>query len=220
MDVYLTEEEQVEQLKRWWKQYGLSIIVGVALGLLIMYGWQAWQAHQTRHAKKASIAYGQLLAKVDEGNADALIRQGKQIIKSYPETPYAAFASLFLASQAVSTSKLDEAESHLRWAIEHTHFTAIKQIARVRAARVLYAEGQADKALQMLDDVDDPNYAVLTNEVRGDILQGIGKSKEALVAYEKASAAGLESQMLRPLLDMKLNNLQQNLGASNELTHS
>lgn len=210
MELYLTEEEQVEQLKQWWKKYGVSIIVGVLLGLMAMYGWQAWQAHEVRHTRKASLLYGQLLAKVNEGNTDGVTRQGKQIIKDYPKTPYAALASLFLADQAATESQLIEAEKYLRWSLENSRFKSLKQTARIRLARVLFAQGQPAKALETLQTLDDDSYAVLVDEVRGDVLLGTGKSAEALKAYEKALVASQGLLMLRPLLEMKLDSLRQN----------
>ena len=43
MEVYETEEQQVEAVKKWWKENGVSLIVGVVMGLSAIAGWKYYQ---------------------------------------------------------------------------------------------------------------------------------------------------------------------------------
>ena len=52
-----TEDQQLEELKKWWKENGSSIITGVVLGLAILFGARAWFAWQERTAQQASAVY-------------------------------------------------------------------------------------------------------------------------------------------------------------------
>ena len=43
MDIYASEEEQVQAIKKWGKENGPGIIAGLILGLGALFGWRYWQ---------------------------------------------------------------------------------------------------------------------------------------------------------------------------------
>jgi len=49
-----SEDEQLEQLKGWLRDYGPSFIIGVVLALAIGFGWGYWQKRQLRISQSAS----------------------------------------------------------------------------------------------------------------------------------------------------------------------
>jgi predicted negative regulator of RcsB-dependent stress response len=209
MNVYLTEEEQVEQIKLWLKKYGFSIVLGVLVGFAIMYGWHYWQKSQAATNEQASQLYNQVLIKSYENNAPEATSVGNTLIESYPKTAYATMTSLLLADQAVKENKYDIAQQHLTWVIEHSSIKSLREIAKIRVARIQVEQNNLDKALALLDDVDDKTFNGLVDEVRGDIYLKMGKAKEAKAAYKKALEEDPSLQAARPVLVMKLNNVSE-----------
>jgi predicted negative regulator of RcsB-dependent stress response len=191
VESYRSEEEQVEALKRWWEENGRSTIMGVVLALGLGFGWQGWTKSQEQAAANASNLYQQMLeviAAAEEGDQSA--EPGKQIAlqlkDSYRGSSYAQFAALHLARLAINSGQPLEAEQELRWAIAMADAgDDVYQVAQLRLARVLAAQGKQDEALEMLQGASG-NYAVSYNIARGDIFLSRGNEPEALAAYESA----------------------------------
>ena len=51
MDEFSTEEEQVEQLKQWWHEYGWYLVGGMAVSAFGYFGWNQYQARQQARAE-------------------------------------------------------------------------------------------------------------------------------------------------------------------------
>ncbi|MGU3844696.1 YfgM family protein, partial [Vibrio diabolicus] len=43
MELYDTEEQQVEAIKDWWKENGKAVIIGAVVGLGGLFGWRYYQ---------------------------------------------------------------------------------------------------------------------------------------------------------------------------------
>ncbi len=207
MDTSLNEFEQAEQVKQWLKKYGPSIVIGILVGIAFLYMWQYWQHRQVDRSTHASEAYDQLVIDASKHNATAIRAQATQIIKDYPKTPYAAMASLILAKQNVADKHYATAEEHLQWVMQHSKISALQQVARLRAARVLDQQQQPQQALDLLNTVNDKSYLALVDQVKGDILLEMGQVDQARAAYQTAMAAANDSAMLQSVLQMKLNTI-------------
>ncbi|MEM1404089.1 MAG: tetratricopeptide repeat protein [Pseudomonadota bacterium] len=192
MDSYRTEDEQVEALKRWWKENGQSTVIGIVLALGLGFGWQAWQRNEQVTAENASTLYQQMLqalATQDERGADAGRALALQLKDEYRGTAYAQFASLHLARLAVLEGQEPEAEKELRWVLSMADAgSELHQVAQLRLARVLAAQGQADSALALLENAE-TDFVASYAMARGDILLGDGREDDALAAYESAVAS-------------------------------
>ncbi len=128
------------------------------------------------------------------------------LIKNYPYTPYASLAALQLAKLAVNQNNLTEAADKLIWIIDHGHDQALQSIARLRLARILLTQNQAKQALNILSKNEDNAYTPIFLEEKGDILNNLGRSKQALQNYLAAEKA-FGNIIEQPLLEMKINNL-------------
>ena len=118
MDVYKVEDQRIEDIKAWWRENGLSIVVSVALGVGAIFGWRAWQASTLEKAQAASQLHGKMATALrDEDNAGAK-DAAAGILEQYDSTAYAVFARLTLAKLAVADGELEDAAAHLRWALE------------------------------------------------------------------------------------------------------
>jgi len=184
-----TEDEQIAQIKEWWRRNGMPLLVGAVLALALVFGWQAWQNHQVNKAQGASALYQQLLdASLNTGSVDAaeVARLGTELKNNYGGTHYAQYGSLFMAKIAVEAGQLDDAASELRAVLDKPADKTIEELARQRLARVLSAQDKADEALKLLDGEAEKAFAASREELRGDLLVQLGRTDDAFAAYSKA----------------------------------
>lgn len=201
MDIYTTEEQQVDAIKRWWNANGLAVIVGVILGLAAVFGWRYWQHWQQVQSEHASELYSTFLR--EQVNANASAEKAQTLLKDYPKTAYAKLAALSLAKSAVQQGKWEEAAKQLRWVLDHADHDLWRYTATTRLARVLQADGKAEEALQLLEQKQPPKaYQSLYAEIKGDIYLDLGKTHEARLAYQQAQTKS-ESNVVSPLLALK-----------------
>lgn len=207
MDIFLTEQQQIEQIRHWWKKHGKWVFLFVAALILINVGWQVWRHHHEKDLQHASNHYEWLIDGVVSNNPLVVQAQSRYLLSRYPHTPYALMAAFMQARQAINENDLPRAEEKLLWIMDHTRNQAIKQVARLRAARVMLAQSQADKALSLLKKVDDENYLPVVESLRGDVYLAMGKKEEARVAYEKAVKTLNDQDAVQPFLQMKLDDI-------------
>ena len=199
MEIYSTEEQQAEAIKRFFRENGLSLALGVIVGLGGLYGWKAYNQNQITTAEQASDAYTKLVESDDVlASADAFISENK-------DTQYATLAAFVAAKEAVDTQKLDVANEKLSWIVSNVDNAQLKAIATTRLARVQIAQQQYDDALTTLNSPLPEAFNANVAELKGDIYTQQGNKEQARVAYQAAvDAGGLTSN---PLLQIKLDDL-------------
>lgn len=207
MTEYLTEQEQIELFKNWIKQYSLVIVAGVCLAVLIVSGWRFWQQRQLKIISHASAVYDEMLVARAQNNDTELGIQTQKLYDHYAKTPYGPFASLMAARTAALANDYTTAETELRWTMDHSHIAAIQQIARLRLARILLASKQYTSALEALEKVNDKTFIGLIEEVKGDIYVAMSEPAKARDAYELALKELPNADSIRPLLQMKYDNV-------------
>lgn len=188
MEVYTTEEQQVEVIKSWWKENGTSVLAGTVIGLVGLFGWRYYNELQQTNQEAASQAYNAMTAQLAKGD-DAALEQAKNFISAHQGDAYAELAALQLAAAAVKAGKLDLAAEQLTL-VAASGDESIKPIAALRLARVLKDQGKADEALAQLGKINNDAFKAQVAEVRGDVLLGQGKPEEARDAYQVAADAG------------------------------
>ncbi|MAZ86484.1 MAG: hypothetical protein CL693_02475 [Cellvibrionaceae bacterium] len=217
MTAHLTEEEQVEALKRWWAENGTSAIVGVVLAVSGYLGWGFWQDKQQADAETASASYqtlmeavvaepGQLLSEEKTATANHLADELKA---QHASSLYASQAALFKAKLAVEAGDLALAAAELNWIIERNVEPALTLLTRARLARVQLDLEQYDQALSTVADPNSGSFKAMFAEIRGDVFLAQEKTSEARAAYQLALDNLITEQMnRRPLLEIKINDLQ------------
>jgi len=204
----MTEQEQIQQIKNWIKQYGVTILLGIVLAFAISSGWHYWQNYKNKVLLHASAVYDEMInLRAQSKTSDADV-QAQKLIRNYPKTPYASMAAFMLARDAVIKKNDPEAINQLTWVMDHSKDASLRQIARLRVARILINEKKSNNApLELLKTVDDDNFMGLIDEVRGDAYLAMNNLSAAKAAYEHALKELPNAEVTRPILQMKLDNI-------------
>ncbi len=208
MNMHHSEEEQIENLKKWWGENGPSVLFGIALGLAGLFGWHAWQDYKVRHATEASRLYTDLLLKMEASTQpDELARLIDSIRDEYDNTVYGPLAGLIAAKLAVERNDIDTAIGHLEWVIDHAQQPEITVTAKLRISRLYLSKGQLDKAESLLNEAYPKAYTAVFEELRGDLALAKGNPESARQAYERALAASDIAPYTRQFIQNKLDQL-------------
>ncbi|MFT7458428.1 MAG: putative negative regulator of RcsB-dependent stress response [Planctomycetota bacterium] len=211
MDIYQTEDEQVEALKKWWQDNGKSAIFGVILGLMAIFGWREWKDYQLERAVSASHLYQQMLTASRENTTDTLSEKANEITASYKNTVYAVFAKLALAKLAVADGDLDAAASNLQWALDNNSQSSLEHVITFRLARVLIAQNKLGEARILLSsNTQRGEFDLNYQELEADILREEGNVDAAREAYQKAFDTAKASDKNTAILELKLDDLGRN----------
>jgi predicted negative regulator of RcsB-dependent stress response len=205
VEVLKTEEEQIEAIKRWLRENGSSIVVGIVLGLGAVFGWRGWTAYQQHRAGEGSLAFERLMAAVQAGQPAKAQEVGERILHDYGGSAYAFFSAMMLSRVELDGGDLAAARSRLEWAMRHLPEPSLEPMVRLRLAAVVLAQGQASEALQLVDRPAPPTYAAGYEELKGDIRLALGDHRQARTAYEAALAAATTADRAR--IQMKLDDL-------------
>lgn len=213
MDINSTEEQQLETLKRWWMEYGKSIILGAVIGLGGLFGWRYYQSHQIETRAAGADAFAQI-SKQLASQGPAAFDETAAFVEQNRGKNYGELAALLLAAEAVKANQLDLAQQQLELALAGTDDAALSDTIRLRLARVLLAQDQLAEAQSYLDAITADAFTAQRSEVQGDILMAEGKVDDARDAYRAArDAGGLNDN---PGLQLKLDNLAVSVELSNE----
>ena len=199
--------EQSELVQKWLRENGMSIVVGVLIGLVGIFGWQQWRNHQARNENAASQLYEQANVAQLTGKPDVAMQLTEQLQKDFASSPYALFAVSDLARQQVQDKQMSKAAISLQWAEDHAAEPPLKALTLIRIARVDLARDQAKAALTTLDRMPAGSFQGIAQELRGDALVKVGRVDDARNAYQAAMSALGEDAPQRGSLQMKLDDL-------------
>jgi len=218
VDIYTTEEQQVEAIKSWWKKNGTATVGSVLIGISIVIGGRMWLAQEKGNAEVASAKYDTMLTALSQGMNDIALEQSSSLIGQFSDTPYAALAALSNAKIKLEQGELLAARTHLQWVLDKSGNPALKQIARLRLARVLLSDGDYQKALTLLGQVDSGSFLTTFEELKGDIYIAMDQPEQAKSAYNLALNVAGKGSGNQNLLQMKLDDLGDgnNLSSGNE----
>jgi predicted negative regulator of RcsB-dependent stress response len=200
----LQEQEQLDALKAFWKQYG-NLITWLLILLLGAYAaWNGWNWWQRDQALKASAMYDALDQAAQAGDAEKSARVFADLKERFPRTAYAQQAGLAAAKVQFDKGQLDAAKASLTWVADNAAEDEYRTIARLRLAALLAEAKQYDEALKQLDAAKAPGFEALVADRRGDVLSAAGKKAEALAAYQAAWKTMDEKVEYRRLVEAKL----------------
>ncbi len=182
----LEEQEQLDQLKAFWKQYGSLITWVLIIALGAFGGWTFWKNWQREQSVKASVLYDEISKAAQAGDLDKTGRVFADMKDKFAKTAYAQQAALLAAKVQFDKGQPDAARASLAWASEHAAEDEYRTIARLRLAGLLLDEKKYDEALKQLDGASAKEFAALVSDRRGDVLLAQGKTDDAKSAFDSA----------------------------------
>ena len=208
MAVYdLEEQDKLEDLKAWWKQWGNTIagaVIAVCVGVIGVQGWRWWSQEQAERASVLYSAVSSAARAIDVAKAkDAMT----QLADKYGGTGYAPRAALIVAALLFESGDKAGAKAQLAAVIDKDSEDELKQIARLRLAAILFDDKQYDDALRTLDARHDEAFAGIYADLRGDILAAAARNDEARTAYQAALTRLDAKSPYRNFVQVKLDTL-------------
>ena len=97
MDEFQSEKEQIEEIKKWWKQNGSFIVTGMILGIGVLGGWKYWNDHKERRASAASAQYEALTQAINQNDRNGAVDLLNRVTTDFGSTPYPGQAALAMA---------------------------------------------------------------------------------------------------------------------------
>lgn len=201
------EKDQVDQVKAWFKQYGLLVLAVAAIVIMAFLAWQRYEQMHERATAHASKRYEQLLDSMAANDTVSTQKYAGYLIDRYPNSTYAKLALLLLARSDIAAGQYALAATKLQSVMDSAPVPALRAIARLRYARSLIQMHQPETALSILQKLESKDYVAAAEEVKGDALNAMHNVMGAKQAYQNALNALPESAVNRSLLQMKLNNL-------------
>jgi predicted negative regulator of RcsB-dependent stress response len=182
----LEEQEQLDELKTWWKMHGnlvTALVTAAAIGLA---GWQGWNWWQRSQGAQASNLYAGIQQAYAQKDAKRARDMAGELIDKYSGTAYAGLGALLSAKIQDESGDAKTARAQLGWAAEHAKDDALRDLARLRLAALLLDDKDYDGAMKQLVAEPAAPFLPRFSELKGDILAVQGKTAEAKDAYEAA----------------------------------
>jgi len=204
---YKTEDEQVEDIKRWWEKNGKFVIV---LGIVVVastVGIKTWNEFKISTASKASAQYELMMEEFAGGKIDAVVQRAGDIIKKNPDLSYAVLSAMTLAKVHVDKGEYDQAATQLNWALLNTKNEKIQHIARVRLAKVLIAQDKFDEALVHVNYAQQGAFSSQYLIAKGDLYYNKGEFASAKTSYQAAINDSGISPQLKSFIQIKLDDI-------------
>lgn len=202
MEVYDSEEQQIEAIKEWWSAYGKFVIILVVVVIAGLLGWHYYDQSTTASRETSSHSYSEVVDKLQSDGIKAQ-KEVQDFINTSSEKSYAVLAAMELAKVQIDAGKLDDGLKQLNWAVANTKDKALTALLNYRIARIETEQGKYDAAKKSLDQVTSEHWTGRVDELRGDIALRQGNKEEAYRQYSQAQQAADASRMLQ----LKINDL-------------
>jgi predicted negative regulator of RcsB-dependent stress response len=188
VEEYLTDDEQLEHVKRLASEYGPWMIGAVVLGMTFVFGLRYYENHRNERALQAAAQFGDMITALQHNDSGKTRQIANGLIRDYPSSPYADQANLTLARLYVDDGQDANAIPPLTQVMDNSKDTELRHIARLRLARVLIDQGKPDDALRIL--AGDPGaFTARYHEVRGDAFYAKKDLPKAVTEYKAALGA-------------------------------
>jgi predicted negative regulator of RcsB-dependent stress response len=203
----LEEQEQIDALKQFWKQYGGMIIALVVAAIVTVAGVQGWKHYQRAKAEDASALFMKLEEASRKNDINEVRKVGAEVMDKFGSTAYGPLAALVMARSNHEGGDAAAAASQLQWAIEHADDEETAALARLRLAGIRLDEKKYEDALKLLDGPHGEGLVPLYADLRGDVLVAQGRRDEARAAYQQALDKSAPTSSYRNLIQVKLDAL-------------
>ncbi|HWQ37652.1 MAG TPA: tetratricopeptide repeat protein [Burkholderiales bacterium] len=203
----LEEQEQIDALKRFWREYGRLIIAAALAFAVSVAGIHGWQYYNRSQAQAASVLFSRLEEAQRRNDLSEIRKVGAQLLEEYARTAYGPMAALILAKVNYEHGERQAAAAQLQWAIDRARDGNTAALARLRLAGIRLDEKKYEDALKLLDAKVSAPFVALYADLRGDVLRAQGKTAEARAQYRQALEKMEGDSPWRNLVQVKLDAL-------------
>lgn len=190
MAIYdIEEQEQLDELKTWWRMHGNKVVSLITVVALAWAGWNGWNWYQRKSAAEASLLFDSVRQAIEAGDSAGAKRASGKLIEGYSRTPYAVYAAMMTAKELAERGDRKTAVLQLTWASTHAIEAELRDLSRLRLAAVQLDDKAYDDALKTLTSKPLPAFAARFDDLRGDVLAAKGNIADAVEAYKQAIKA-------------------------------
>jgi predicted negative regulator of RcsB-dependent stress response len=208
MAVYdLEEQEQIDELKAWWKQYGKLVIAAIAALLVGLAAVQGWHYYRQQQSLQAAGLYAEMKQALQDNDVKKAKASAGVIMDKFSSSGYAPMAALMSAKLSFDAGDLASAKAQLQWAIDHAREDELKDLARLRLAAVALDEKKYAEALQLLEAKHAESFDNLYADLKGDVFVAQGNQAEARAAYQTALDKSDAGSQYRGVIQLKMDAL-------------
>lgn len=208
MDETLSEKEQIEEIRAWWKENGTYVIAGLVIGIGGILGFNQWKSSQLNTQLEASALYESLVDEVADNRLEPARAIAAEINSNYAQTVYADQAQLAMARIFMDQGRDQDAASALQALLSDGSHNEIQLVGRLRLAKILLYQNKPEDVVALLDGQEGSAFAPRYNEVIGDAYFELRRYPQAEAAYQAAMADPQATQILdTALVQMKINDL-------------
>lgn len=166
---HLSDKEQIEMLKKWWNDYGKSILLAIIIGVGVGYGWRYYKEEKVISTREASRLFESMARFSRAGLDQKAGEQAGEILKRYPKTSYAIAAQFMLAKEAVGKKDYKVALESLNWVLAHSDSAWFSDLAYVREAKIYVQQHNKEAALKALNQVKGEVSSVVITRLKSEI---------------------------------------------------
>ncbi len=202
MDDLLSEKEQLEQIRAWWKEYGGYVIGGLGLGIAVLVGWNYYQGSKLDAQVAGSALYETLAEHVESGNLEQAEAVADDLGTNFVDTTYAAQSKLAMARLYMDRNRDQDAADVLQELLDEGADAELELIAQARLARILLYQGKAEEVVALLEGHESAAFAATFDDLLGDAYRELGRYDDAQAAYQRVlldpmSQASVDQQFVQ-----------------------
>jgi len=198
------EHEQSERVRKWMKEYGFSIVLGLVLAFGGIFGYRQWQDHQVQQRFLAAEYFDVIQRELDAGEVESAEQQFAALREAIPRSSYVVLSGILLAAGYVEDGRLEPAARLYRELLDHRGLDSLGPVVTLRLARVLEAQGELDEAMALVSGDAPHGFKASWAELRGDILFARGDHDGARLAFQEAIDNISGQGGKRRLLELKI----------------
>ncbi len=200
----LEEQEQLDELKHFWKRWG-DLITWALIAVLGSYAaWMGWQSYAAKQAMQSAALYDTVERAALGGDMALLDRSVSDIKDKFATTTYAQQAALLAARVYNDKDRKADAKAQLSWVVGQASDEGYQALARLRLAALLVEDKAYDEARKQLSAKTPEAFAPLMYDRLGDLAALQAQPAEAVQHY-KAAWKGFEPNAdYRRLVAVKL----------------
>lgn len=205
-EVYETEEEQIDAIKRWWKENGKSIVLGFVLGIGGIGGFRYWQSNVEEQAKIGSMHFEEIVALSvkDKKEFDVKLDEVKT---QHSGKSYADLSAFVAAKKLVDEKDYKAAKQQLEWIVQNSSHKSFEHVARIRLVKIMLQLNETKEALDLIKDLKSTGFESTYAELRGDVYAALHEYAKSKAEYQVALNKLNSGDRRGAAIEMKSNNL-------------